>query len=533
MHLLTMMPLAMELEAYLVILGFLVVASFAAFILLLVNRYKRCPSNKILVVFGKGVGAGTSKCIHGGAALILPLLQDFAYLGLEPRNVEVDLRAALSKKNIRVNVPAVFTIAIGTTPELMNAAAERLLGLDDRQIQGQAHEIIVGQLRLVIATLAIEEINQDRTKFLDLVHQSVTLELHKIGLDVINVNIRDITDESGYIDAIGKRAAAEAINKAKVEVAEQEKTGATGEAIQNRERVIAVSNETAIATEGKKKAERDQRIALANLEAESIEKEAEARRKQEITVALQTAETEKGKKEAERNRRLATATFEAQSIDGENTAKASIAERNATLAEAEAEARKRGEVAKADAQRVIFEKEKALMQAKLEKEVIVQQEISKRTIEIEAEAEASKRRIEAKGSADATLLRYQAEAQGVKEVLAAKAEGYRLMVAACASNPEMAPTLLMIEKMPEIVAEQVKAIQNLKIDKVTVWDSGSGLNGKGSTANFLSGLIGSLPQVHELAEQAGIKLPAYLGSMKSSEFADATAAPVPERGKKA
>lgn len=512
---LSQLPLGMELEGYLGILGFLLVAAFAVFVLLLVNRYKRCPSNKILVVFGKGVGGGTARCIHGGAALVWPLIQDYAYLGLEPRYIDVDLRGALTKKNIRVNIPAAFTIAIGTAPQLMQAAAERLLGLDDRAIQVQASEIIIGQLRQVIAMLSIEEINQDRDRFLAEVNDKVAAELHKIGLETINVNIRDITDESGYIDAIGKRAAAEAINKAKVEVAEQEKTGAAGEALQNRERVIAVSNETAMATEGKKKAERDQRIALANLEAETVEAEAQAKRKQEITIALQVAETEKGKKEAERNRRVAQATFEAQAIDGENTAKANIAARNATLAQAEAEARQKGEVAKAEAQRTIFEAERMLEQAKLEKEIIVQQEIERRTVEINAAAEAEKRRIEARGEADAILARYNAEAEGVKAVLEAKAEGYRRLVEACASRPDIAPTLLMIEKMPEIVAEQVKAIQNLKIDKVTVWDSGSGLNGKGSTANFLSSLIGSLPQVHELAEQAGIKLPTFLGHMKS------------------
>ena len=524
MNLLTLMPLALGVEEFLVILGFLIVAFALTFIFLVINRYKRCPSNKILVVFGKGVGGGTARCIHGGAALVWPLIQDYAYLGLEPRYIDVDLRSALTKKNIRVNIPAAFTIAIGTAPQLMQAAAERLLGLDDRAIQVQASEIIIGQLRQVIALMSIEEINSDRDRFLVEVNDKVAAELHKIGLETINVNIRDITDESGYIDAIGKRAAAEAINKAKVEVAEQEKTGAAGEALQNRERVIAVSNETAIATEGKKKAERDQRIALANLEAETIQAESEAKRKQEITVALQTAETEKGKKEAERNRRVAQATFEAQSIEGENTAKANIAARNATLAQAEAEARQKGEVAKADAQRAIFEAEKKLQLAKLEKEVIVQQEIHKRTIEIDAAAEAEKRRLEAKGDADAILAKYNAEAEGMRAVLEAKADGYRKLVDACASRPDIAPTLLMIEKLPEIVAEQVKAIQNLKIDKVTVWDSGNGANGKGGTANFLSSMIQSLPQVHELAEQAGIKLPAFLGSMTSGK-ADANDEP--------
>ena len=137
-------------------------------------------------------------------------------------------------------------------------------------------------------------------------------------------------------------------------------------------------------------------------------------------------------------------------------------------------------------------------------------------MEIEAEAAAERSRREARGEADAILARYEAEAAGVQKVLEAKAEGYQRLVDACTDNPEMAPTLLMIEQLPTLVAEQVKAIQNLKIDKITVWDSGrSGNgNGNGATADFLSGLIGSLPAMHDLAEQAGIELPALLGRVQ-------------------
>jgi flotillin len=502
---------------YLVIVSVIFVALFIFLIAFLAQRYKRCPSNKVLVVFGKGVGEGTAKTIHGGAALVWPLFQDYAYLNLEPITVEIDLRGALSKKNIRVAVPSSFTIGIGTTPAVMSNAAERLLGLDDRAIHNQATDIIIGQLRLVIATLSIEEINQDREKFIKLVNENVAMELNKIGLEVINVNIRDITDESGYIEAIGKRAASEAINQARVEVAEQEKLGASGEALQNRERVINVADEQAKATEGKKKAERDQRIAVARLEAEGRAAEAAAQKNQEVAVAREAAQADTGKKEADMTRRVQVAEYESRAVDGENTSKAAIAERNATLAEAEAEASRRGDVARAEAHRAVFQKEQELEKARLEKEVIVQEEIDKRRVEIEADAHAERRRREAKGEADAILMKYEAEAEGLRKVLEAKAAGYNALVKACAERPDIAPTLLLIEKMPELVAEQVKAVQNLKIDKVTVWDSGGNGNGKGGTAGFLSSLIGALPPIHELAQQAGVELPGYLGKMNKSE----------------
>ncbi len=476
------------------------------------TRYKRCPSNRVLVKYGRVSGQKAAECYHGGGAFILPLIQDFAYLSLEPLVIDIPLEGALSLNNIRVNVPATFTVGVSTDPVLMNNAAERLLFLDDRKIREQAQDIILGQLRLVIATLSIEEINKDREKFMALINENVGQEINKIGLELINVNLRDITDESGYIHAIGKRAAAEAINRAKVEVAEQERDGATGEAIANKEKVVNVAAESAGAAEGEKQAEQRQRVAIAALEAEAITGEAASRRNQEIAIAQRDAETAVARKEAEQAERIQVASAESRAVDGENTSSAEIAESNAKLAEIRAEAQRRSDVALAEAAEAILRAEREQELARLAKEVVAPQEIEKERIEIAAEAEAERVRREARGEADAILAKYQAEADGVRQVLAAKADGYERLVNACGGRPELAPTLLMIEQLPEIVAEQVKAIQNLKIDKITVWDSGGGdSGGGGSTAGFLSGLIGALPAMHELATQAGVELPSILG----------------------
>ncbi len=176
---------------------------FLFFVVFIVKQYKRCPSNRILVVFGKVAGNRASKCIHGGGTFIIPLIQDYAYLSLEPLVIDIPLEGALSLNNIRVNVPATFTVGISTDPVLMNNAAERLLNLPVNAIREQCQDIILGQLRLVIATLSIEEINKDREKFMKLINENVAQEVNKIGLELINVNVRDITDESGYIQAIG------------------------------------------------------------------------------------------------------------------------------------------------------------------------------------------------------------------------------------------------------------------------------------------------------------------------------------------
>ncbi|HEU4563211.1 MAG TPA: flotillin family protein, partial [Gemmatimonadaceae bacterium] len=199
--------------------------AFFGLVSLFVSRYKRCPANRVLVISGKVGGGESARCISGGGAFVWPVIQEFAYLSLEPIQIDIPLRDALSLENIRVAVPSVFTVAIGHEAEVRQNAAIRLLGLTHEQIKRQAQDIIFGQLRQVIASMRIEEINRDREAFLHRIQTSLEPELKKIGLVLINVNITDLKDESGYIEAIGKKAAATAVQQARGDVAEQEKLG--------------------------------------------------------------------------------------------------------------------------------------------------------------------------------------------------------------------------------------------------------------------------------------------------------------------
>jgi flotillin len=442
-------------------------------IIFLASRYKRCPSDQILVVYGKTGGGRAARPIHGGGVLVWPLIQDYAYLSLTPMTINIPLTGALSMQNIRINVPSTFTVGISTEPTIMMNAAERLLELRPPAIEEMAKEIIFGQLRLTVASLTIEEINKDRERFLSEIRNNVEPELNKIGLYLINVNITDITDESDYIESIGKKAAAEAVNKAKVDVAQQDMSGAIGEA--------------------------------------------EAVREKEIRVAENIAQGEKGKKKAEADRRIYVQEQEAEAVGGENTAKADIADANAGLATKQAAAKQRAEVAKREAEIEIQKAQYRAEQERLNAEEVVKKEIDKQKIEIAADAEAARIEKVARGQANAILLKYEAEAQGVKQVLEAKAHGYEALVNSCNSDARSAATLLMIEKIEEVVSRQVEAIKNLKIDKVTVWDSAGG-NGKGSsTANFVSSLVKSLPPLQDVAQMAGVELPDYLGRMKEEK----------------
>ena len=488
-----------------------------ALLFFIANQYKRCPSNKIIVVYGKTTGNSTAKCVHGGGTFIIPLIQDYGILSLEPMTTDIDLKGALSKGNIRVAVPSTFTFGISTHEEIMINAAERLLGLSKNEIIIQASDIILGQLRLAIATLTIEEINMDREKFLEQINANVNTELNKIGLEIINVNIKDITDESGYIDAIGKKAAAEAINKAKVEVAQQEKLGAVGEAEANKEKEVQVAEQTAQTLIGKTNAEKDQRVQTANINSSAEIGEAEANKVKEVQVAEQKAETEIGKTSALKEQRIKTASLEAQAVEGENKSKAEIAAYNAELAIKQAKAFQEGEVAKANAQKEVLMAQKEQEEARLKKEELAKQEVEKLKIQVEADAEAERQRRIALGEADAIKAKYFAEAEGVKAVLEAKAKGYEELVKISNNKPEIATSFLMIEKIEDIVAKQVEAIKNIKFDKITVWDGGTGSGNGSTTANFMRDLIKALPAMHDLAGQAGIELPSVLGKVGEVE----------------
>ena len=460
-----------------VILMILLLAGFAA-------RYKKCPSDAVMVIYGKTGGNRAAKCIHGGAAFIFPVIQDYGFLSLRPMQLDVNLTNALCLQNIRINVPSVFTVGISTDEELMGNAANRLMGLRMEQIAELSRDIILGQLRLVIASMTIEQINSDRETFLSKIESNVADELNKIGLQLLNVNITDITDESGYIDAIGKRAAAEAINRARVEVAEEERKGGIGEA--------------------------------------------EARKVQRVAVAEADAAAQSGEAEADKKRRVSVKQAEAQAIEGENISAIEIAKSNAARAEKEAEAYRSAETAKKVAEARIrqaayeAEEETQKVRARMEEEkqradTIVKARIDKEQIVIAAEAEAEKQAAEARGEASAIFQKLEAEAKGNFELLKAKGEGYRKIIEACGNNADAASKMLLIEKLEEIVRLQTEAIRNIKIDKVTVWDGAGSANGKTSTANFLSGMMQSLPPLHDVAGMAGVDLPAYLGNVKSAE----------------
>lgn len=500
------LPEVSALSPTVLITGVLVLL-FLSITMLFVSRYRRCPANRVLVISGR-VGAGESaRVINGGGAFIWPVIQEYAFLDLTPLQIDINLTDALSLENIRVKVPSQVTVAVGDTPEFQQNAASRILNLSADATRELAANIIFGQMRQVIASMRIEDINRDRDQFRANIEHALEPELKKIGLKLINVNIKDLNDESGYIEAIGREAGARAVNKAKGDVAEQEKLGAIAVAQAEQEKDIEVSNANREREIGVKSAQRDTAVRVADLDRET----AVAQQRAEYTRDTEIAQ-------ADQERRIAVSAANANAITGETEAQASIAaaqaklqvkqaeafelgetrKRVASAAVAEAENRAQAKAALAEAERIEAERRAAL-------EAPAKAEKARRIVEAEALAES--KRLEAQGEAAAIFARLEAEARGEYEKLSKKAEGLERIVAACGSADE-AYRLLMLEKIEYLADKTAEAVSNIRFDKVVMWGGAQGNGGSGAgVSSFVTDLMSTIPPaLHTMMNIGGVKL---------------------------
>lgn len=472
----------------------------------LISRYRMCPPDRILVVYGKLANGQSSKCFHGGSTFVMPFFQSYGYLDLTPINIEIELKGALSSQNIRIDAPASFTIGISTEPEVMQNAATRLLGRTMDEIQQLASEIIMGQMRVVFASMSIEEINSDREKLISLITKGVEVELHKVGLRMINGNIRDIKDHSGYIDALGKEAAAKAINDAQIKVAQENQRGAIGKAEAEREQAIRVASAQAEARKGENTAQ----VMIAKSNADLATEQAEAKRRteaaQKVAEARALQESYKAQQEAE----LARAAREKAAQQADQIVKAEV-----------------------EKERVRIDSEAKAAQAK----ILQEGQAAAFLIQKQAEADAIKR--VAEGEADGTRAKLMAEASGIQAKLTAEAEGTRALLDAKAQGFEKllkvaddtggATQLLIAENIVRIAEIQAGAIKGLQFEKVVVMGGGANGHAAGGPGQFVQDLYKGVLPLNELAKSVGLNLPSFIAG-SATEPAPA-AAKLPERSK--
>jgi flotillin len=396
------------------------------------------------------------------------------------------------------------------------------------QVSKQAEDMIFGQLRQVIASMQIEDINRDRDKFLMAVQDSLEPELRKIGLVLINVNITDITDESGYIEAIGQKAASQAIQKARGDVADNEKMGEIRVADAEREKTVNVANAHKVREIGTREAMREQAVRVAELEKE-----------QKIGEQTAAFQRDAEVKAAERDMRIRLAQADATAVEGENLSKADIAASQAALQVKKAEAYELGESRKVRAEAAVLEAEhlaraKAALaeaqriEAERRAELEAPAKAARARVEVDAAAEAAKRRIEAEGDAAAIYAKLEAEARGNYEILAKKGEGLQRIIDACGGS-EQAFKMMMLEHFDHLVEASAKAISNIKFDKVVVWE-GAGQNGASATANWMHNMARTLPPMMQVMKDiGGIEFPETLANFANKDTETPAAPSKPEK----
>lgn len=478
------------------------------------SRYRKCKSDEVLVVYGKTGGSKSAKLYHGGAAFVWPIIQGYDFLSMKPMQIDCKLTGAISAQNIRVDVPTTITVAISTDPEVMQNAAERMLGLSMDDKQNLITDVVYGQMRLVIADMTIEELNSDRDKFLAKVKDNIDTELRKFGLYLMNINIRDAAN---YIVNLGKEAESKAQNEAQANIEEQEKLGVIKIANQIKERETRVAEtrkdqEVAIAATRKEQEisvaqtdkERVSQVALANADKESQVARAEA----EMNINVEQANTAKESriaelnsdmeiKQAEAKKKAAIGRNEAQKEIALSNAQLSVTQANADKEAGEAAARSEAAVqtAREKAQKEVEEAKALKVESSLKAEKIVPAEVAKQEAILQADAVAEKVIREAEAKAKATLaqaeaeakairMRLEAEAEGKKMSLLAEADGFQAMVKAAELNPAIAIQYKMVDQWKEIAGEQVKAFEKMQLGNVTVFDGGDG-----ATGNFLNSLV--------------------------------------------
>jgi flotillin len=512
----------------------LVIGLFIGLGLFFASRYKVCPTNRLLVISGatnmtNELGEVQPKVIAGGGTFVWPIIQQYNFLDLAPFTLKVALQDALSAETIRVAVPSAFTLAVGNGSPHKENAATRLVGKTEDEIKGLAAETIVGTLRQVIAVMSIQEINSNRDEFRRKIESTLVPELTKLGLALLNVNIQDLRDESGYLDALGKKAGSEATQRALGDVAEAERTGAIRVAeaqrdkdvvvaAQKRDQVIGVQEAQLAQTMRLAEMSREQDVQTRTQEAQRDREVATLDRERRVAISEANAAAVAGEAAAEAQKRVRIAETNADAVKGETQAKAQVAESEASLAVTAAEARKRAETARAIADGQVAEatakarETAALAEARqIEASERARLEAPAKAVAataiVAAEGEARQVTIAADAAATAVKTRLEAEAEGQYALLSQRARGLKELVEA-AGSPEQAFALLLVDMVPTLVEKAAEAVKGVNVEKVIVWDSGNGSGAGGGVSRVTNDLVRSVPPAMDLIRHVtGIELP--------------------------
>ncbi len=397
--------------------------------------------------------------VVGGAKFRIPVLEIVNKISLKTMNLpEVRVEAAYSAEGVPVTIEAVANVKISSEQEMLGKAVERFLGTSDQQIKQIIKETLEGQLRDIIGVMTVEQLYQERDMFVNKVLQQSGEELAKIGVIIDIINIQDIRDERGYLEALGRKRTAEVIRDAEI---------------------------------GEAEAKRD-----AMKESETARREGEVVRAEQ---ERQIAEAEKGRDVAK------------QHYVGETLAATRKAEQQGPLSEAKA----KQEVV-VEQQKVLEEQQKAREKVESARAEAEEQKYRADRV-IPAEADRQAVILEAEGQAAAIFKRAQAQAKAIQLKLEAEAEGLRKKAEAWNTYGKAAQLNLALEAIKEVAGKGAEALGAIKFDKVIAIDSGGG-DGETAVNRMLTATPAGLVKFLEQIKAAtGIDLAEILKNVNSME----------------
>jgi len=419
-------------------------------ILILAKNYRKAEPNEALIFTGKRHRA-TSRgwvAVVGGAKFRIPVIEIVNRISLKTMNLpDVRVEKAYSKEGVPVTIEAVANVKISGEQEMLEKAVERFLGTPQETIKQIIKETLEGQLRDIIGVLTVEQLYQERDMFVNKVLEQAGEELAKVGVIIDIINIQDIRDERGYLEALGRRRTAEVLRDAEI---------------------------------GEAKANRD-----------SMQQSETARKEGEVVRADQ----EKQIAEAEKTRDVAK-----QEYRGETLAATKKAEQQGPLAEAKA----RQEVVVQE-QKVLEEQQRAREKVEAAKAEAEEQKYRAEVV-VPADAQKQAAILKADGEAQAILKVAEARAKGTQLQLEAEAQGLRKKAEAWNAYGKAAQLNLALEAIKAVADAGAKSIGQVKFDNVVAIDSGGG-NGDSAVNRLMTAAPGALVKFLEQMKAAtGIDL---------------------------
>lgn len=434
----------------------------ALVIIVLATGYVKAPPNRAFIISG---WRKEPKILIGRAGIKFPFLERKDTLLLKQISIDIKTNGYVPTLDfIGVDIDAVAKVRVKTDPEGIKIAMKNFLNMDEKSIMAALTDSLQGNMREIIGTVKLKELNTDRKKFGDEVQEKAQKDMNALGIEIISCNIQKIEDEKGLIIALGQDNMSQIQKDASIAKAQADKDVAIAEAEAKR-----LANEAQVAAETEIASKQNElRIRQAELKRESDIKQAEAdaayeiqQQEQRKTIEITTANANIAKQEREIELKRKDVEVTEQTLEAEIKKKAE-AEKFARQQKAEAELFERQRKAEAEK----FEREKEAEAKKIQAEADLYAR-SQEAEGIRAVGEAEAKAIEAKGIAEAEAMEKKAEAM--------KKYGQAAMIE------------MIVKALPEMAGAIAKPLEN--IDKVTIIDSGNGDNGVNTVGSYVPGVL--------------------------------------------